>query len=159
MTIHASSPLDLAAALGERLTGAVIAPGHPGYESARRVWNGMIDRRPALIARCADARDVAAAVRFAAQHDLRIAVRGGGHNVAGTAVVDDGLVIDLSPMRGVRVDAAAARCTCRVARRGRTSTASPRRSDSPCRAGSCPRPAWPAWRSAAGCPTSAGATG
>jgi FAD/FMN-containing dehydrogenase len=93
-----------AAALAETIRGVVIAPDHPEYETARRVWNGMIDRRPALIARCADADDVAAAIRFAAERGLPLAVRGGGHNVAGTAVVDDGLVIDLSAMRGVGID-------------------------------------------------------
>jgi FAD/FMN-containing dehydrogenase len=105
MAIHPTSSLDLASALAERLTGKVVAPEHPEYETARRVWNGMIDKRPAVIARCADADDVATAVRFAAAHGLALAVRGGGHNVAGTAVVDDGLVIDLSAMRAVRVDA------------------------------------------------------
>jgi FAD/FMN-containing dehydrogenase len=92
------------ASLAERLTGDVITPEHPDYDTARTVWNGMIDRRPAVIARCADADDVAAAVRFARESGLRLAVRGGGHNVAGTAVVDDGIVIDLSPMRAVRID-------------------------------------------------------
>jgi len=96
---------DLASALAERLTGEVIAPEHAEYDAARRVWNGMIDKRPALIARCAGADDVSAAVRFARDEGLPLAVRGGGHNVAGTAVVDDGLVIDLSAMRGVRIDA------------------------------------------------------
>jgi FAD/FMN-containing dehydrogenase len=91
--------------LAERLAGEVITPDHPDYDAARRVWNGMIDKHPAVIARCADADDVTVAVRFAAEHDLPIAVRGGGHNVAGTAVVDDGLVIDLSAMRGVQIDA------------------------------------------------------
>jgi FAD/FMN-containing dehydrogenase len=96
---------DTAVALADRLSGEVITPGHPDYDSARRVWNGMIDRHPALIARCVDNADVATAVRFAVEHDLSLAIRGGGHNVAGTAVVDDGLVIDLSPMRAVRIDA------------------------------------------------------
>src|SRR5687768_8134426 len=100
------APSDVAAALAERLTGDLITPGHPEYETARRVWNGMIDKRPAVIARCADADDVATAARFAAEQGLPLAVRGGGHNVAGTAVVDDGLVIDLSAMRAVRIDAA-----------------------------------------------------
>ena len=95
---------DLTAALAERLAGEVIAPDHPEYETARRIWNAMIDKRPAAIARCADAGDVATAVRFAAEHGLALSVRGGGHNVAGTALVDDGLVIDLSAMRGVRLD-------------------------------------------------------
>jgi FAD/FMN-containing dehydrogenase len=100
-----TTAIDLAALLAEHLTGDVIAPENPEYDTARRVWNGMIDRRPAVIARCADADDVATAVRFAHEHGLALAVRGGGHNVAGTAVVDDGLVIDLSTMRAVRVDA------------------------------------------------------
>jgi FAD/FMN-containing dehydrogenase len=104
ITIQTAAPADLAAALAERLAGEVIAPGHPAYDSSRRVWNGMIDKRPAAIARCADAGDVAAAVRFAVEHDLPIAVRGGGHNVAGTALAEGGVVIDLSAMREVRID-------------------------------------------------------
>ena len=105
MAIHTTAPAHIAAELAERLAGEVIAPDHPEYETARRVWNGMIDKRPGAVARCADAGDVATAVRFAAEHGLPLAVRGGGHNVAGTALVDDGLVIDLSAMRGVRIDA------------------------------------------------------
>ena len=108
MAIEPAVPTHLAAALAERMAGEAIAPDHPAYETARRVWNGMIDKRPAAIARCADADDVATAVRFATEHRLALAVRGGGHNVAGTAVVDDGLVIDLSAMRAVHVDAAGA---------------------------------------------------
>ena len=84
--------------------GDVIAPDHDGYDDARAVWNGTVDRRPRLIARCSGTADVAAAVRFARDRDLEIAVRGGGHNVAGTAVCDDGIVIDLSAMRAVSVD-------------------------------------------------------
>ena len=84
--------------------GEVIAPDHDGYDDARAVWNGTVDRRPRLIARCSGTADVAAAVRFARDRDLEIAVRGGGHNVAGTAVCDDGIVIDLSAMRAVPVD-------------------------------------------------------
>ncbi len=106
MAIQPTAPAPLASALAERMAGGVIAPAHPEYETARRIWNGMIDKRPVAIARCADAGDVATVVRFAAEHALPLAVRGGGHNVAGTAVVDDGLVIDLSAMRGVRIDAA-----------------------------------------------------
>jgi FAD/FMN-containing dehydrogenase len=86
--------------------GDVIAPDQDGYDGARAVWNGTVDRRPRLIARCSGTADVAAAVRFAREHDLEIAVRGGGHNVAGTAVCDDGIVIDLSAMRAVWVDPA-----------------------------------------------------
>jgi FAD/FMN-containing dehydrogenase len=106
MAIEPAVPTHLAAALTELLTGEIVACDHPEYDTARRVWNGMIDKYPAAIARCADADDVATAVRFATEHGLPLAVRGGGHNVAGTAVVDDGLVIDLSAMRGVHVDAA-----------------------------------------------------
>ena len=120
----------------------------------------MIDKRPAAIARCADADDVATAVRFAAEHGLPLAVRGGGHNVAGTAVVDDGLVIDLSAMRAVRIDASGR--TVHVAGRRDLGRRRPRHRAARARharAGSCPRPASPAWRSAAASPTSAGATG
>jgi FAD/FMN-containing dehydrogenase len=88
----------------DQFSGEVITAGEAGYDAARAVWNGSIDRRPLLIARCSRTADVIAAVRFARQHDLEIAVRGGGHNVAGTAVCDDGMVIDLSAMRAVRVD-------------------------------------------------------
>jgi FAD/FMN-containing dehydrogenase len=87
--------------------GELIPAGHRDYDDARAVWNGTIDRRPLLIARCTGTADVAAAVRFARDRDLEIAVRGGGHNVAGTAVCDDGIVIDLSAMRAVSVDPAA----------------------------------------------------
>jgi hypothetical protein len=89
--------------------GRLIRPGEADYDIARAVWNGAIDRRPHLIARCIGTADVVAAVRFARDHDLEIAIRGGGHNVAGTAVCDDGIVIDLSAMRGVRVDPASCR--------------------------------------------------
>jgi FAD/FMN-containing dehydrogenase len=99
---------DLVIALAERLTGEVIGPDHTEYDPARRVWNGMIDKCPAAIARCADADDVAIALRFAAECGLDFTVRGGGHNVAGTALIDGGLVIDLSTMRGVHVDASGA---------------------------------------------------
>ena len=91
-------------ALRGQLAGEVIAPGDPAYDEARRVHNGMIDRRPALLARCRGTADVQAAVRFARERGMRIAVRGGGHNVAGNAVCDGGLVIDCSAMRGVHVD-------------------------------------------------------
>jgi FAD/FMN-containing dehydrogenase len=90
--------------LAEALRGELITPADPRYDEARRVWNGDIDRRPPLIARCADQADVAAAVGFAARSGLSVAVRGGGHSVAGQGTCDDGLVVDLSPMRAVRVD-------------------------------------------------------
>jgi FAD/FMN-containing dehydrogenase len=84
--------------------GRLISADDAGYDSARALWNGAIDRRPQLIARCIGTADVVAAVRFARDRDLEIAIRGGGHNVAGTAVCTDGMVIDLSAMRAVRVD-------------------------------------------------------
>ena len=86
------------------LRGDVIGADDHDYDDARAVWNGTVDRRPRLIARCTGTADVAAAVRFARDRDLEMAVRGGGHNVAGTAVCDDGIVIDLSAMRAVSVD-------------------------------------------------------
>ena len=94
------------ARLAAELHGRLIRPGDAGYDEARRLYNGMIDKRPALIARCADAADVAAAVNVGRGHGLPIAVRGGGHNGPGLGSVDDGLVIDLSDMRAVQVDAA-----------------------------------------------------
>ena len=90
---------------GGLLHGELIRPGDGGYEAARKVYNGMIDKRPALIARCADVADVVAAVNFARTHALALAVRGGGHNGPGLGVCDDGLVIDLSGMKDIRVDA------------------------------------------------------
>src|SRR5262245_13086992 len=84
--------------------GEVLLPSTPGYDTARRIWNGGIDRRPAYIARCTGVADVVAAVCFARERDLQVAVRSGGHGVAGHAVCDGGLVIDLSPMKGIRVD-------------------------------------------------------
>jgi FAD/FMN-containing dehydrogenase len=82
----------------------ILRPGDPGYDEARRVWNAMVDRRPALIARCRDARDVMAAVALARREGLEIGVRCGGHSVVGLAVPEGGLMIDLTPMGGVRVD-------------------------------------------------------
>jgi FAD/FMN-containing dehydrogenase len=92
--------------LGGSFRGELLLPTSPGYDPARRIWNGAIDRHPACIARCMGVADVVASVRFARDRDLEIAVRGGGHNVAGTAVCDDGVVIDLSAMRAVWVDPA-----------------------------------------------------
>ena len=90
--------------LDTAIGGDLLLPDNPRYEEARRVWNGMIDRRPAAIARARTTADVVAAVNFAREHGLEIAVRGGGHNAAGLAVVDDGLVIDLTEMNQVQVD-------------------------------------------------------
>src|SRR3954452_12269857 len=89
------------------LRGAIIQPGGGEYDRARRVYNGMIDKRPAHIVRCADVADVIATVSFARTHGLLTAIRGGGHNGAGLGTCDDGLVIDLSRMKGIRVDPAA----------------------------------------------------
>jgi FAD/FMN-containing dehydrogenase len=102
--VSSGVPSDDVADFAASLTGDVITPRDKGYDAARRVWNGRIVRGPAVIARCADADDVAAAVQFGRLHRLPIAVRGGGHNVAGTAVCDDGIVIDLSRMRAVDLD-------------------------------------------------------
>jgi len=108
MATVAGTGLDAAAveALRAAVRGALLRPGDADYDAARRVWNGMIDRRPALIARCAGAADVIKGVAFAREHGLLVAVRGGGHNVTGNAVCDDGLMLDLSPMKGIRVDPA-----------------------------------------------------
>ena len=86
------------------LRGALLRPGDSGYDESRKVWNGMIDRRPALIAKCAGAADVIAAVRFAREQNLIFSIKGGGHNVTGNAVCEGGLVIDPSRMRSIRVD-------------------------------------------------------
>lgn len=90
--------------LAESLRGELLRAGDDTYDETRSVWNGMIDHRPALIARCAGTADVVEAIAFAREHDLLVSVRGGGHNIAGKAVCVDGLMIDLSRMRGVAVD-------------------------------------------------------
>ena len=90
--------------LGDEFGGQLIGPDDTAYEEARKVYNGMIDRRPALIARCAGPDDVARTIRFAREHDLLLAVRGGGHNGGGLGIVDDGVVCDLSLLRSVEVD-------------------------------------------------------
>jgi FAD/FMN-containing dehydrogenase len=85
-------------------SGDLIRPGDDGYDRARKVWNGDIDRRPALIARCTGARDVKVALAHAQEHDLEVAVRGGGHSPAGYSCCDSGLVIDVGPMKHVEID-------------------------------------------------------
>src|ERR1700694_5598629 len=87
-----------------RVRGALIRPENEGYDAARQIWNAMIDKRPALIARCAGVADIVQAVTFARNHNLAASVRGGGHNITGNAVCDGGLMIDLSAMKGIRVD-------------------------------------------------------
>jgi len=94
------------------LHGELILPDDDGYDSARRVWNGMIDKYPALIIRCANRADVTHAVEFGRLQHLPVAVRGGGHSVSGKSVCDEGIVIDLSQMKGIRVDPVT--CTARA---------------------------------------------
>ena len=90
--------------LATKLRGQLLRPDHPQYDEVRAIWNSMIDKRPGLIARCTGVADVIEAVNFAREHELLVAVRGGGHNVAGTSICDGGLLIDLSAMTAVHVD-------------------------------------------------------
>jgi FAD/FMN-containing dehydrogenase len=90
--------------LRAQLRGSLCLPGEAGYDQARTIWNAMIDRRPALVVRAAGVNDVMRAVEFARRHGLKLSIRGGGHNIAGNAVCDDGLMLDLTPMKSVRVD-------------------------------------------------------
>src|SRR5712692_8292635 len=99
-------------AFRSRFHGALVTPGEQGYDGARSVWNGAIDRKPALIARCSTAQDVADAIRFARESSLEISVGGGGHNYTGHAVCDGGLMIDLSLMNGLAVDPGARLAVC-----------------------------------------------
>ena len=116
VTTPSGEPIHLdrqaAATLGASFRGELVGPGDGAYEQHRRVWNGSIDRHPRLIARCAGVADVIDAVRFARRVGLAVAVRGGGHSFPGLSVCDDGLVIDLSLMKGVRVDPV--NCTVRA---------------------------------------------
>src|SRR5262252_249970 len=108
-TLEASTktiPLDTVAGLRSKLRGTVVLPGEDGYDAARSIWNAMIDRRPGLVARCLGAADVINAVKLAHDKNLLVAVRSGGHNIAGNAVCDGGFLIDLSLMKSVRVDRA-----------------------------------------------------
>ncbi len=95
--------------LGEAMTGPVMLSGHPDYDGARTIWNGMHDKRPALIARCLNKQDISHAVTFARERDLLVAVRGGGHSWPGKSVCDDGLMIDLSQLTAVTIDTASKR--------------------------------------------------
>ena len=95
--------------LAAKIDGSLVTPDDPSYDVVRQVWNGSIDRRPAVIVRCASAYDVGHALRFAKETGLRVTVRSGGHSMAGLSICDDGLMIDLSPMKGVRVDTEARR--------------------------------------------------
>src|SRR5271154_3401677 len=91
--------------LKSNVKGPIILPGDSDYDEVREIWNAMIDRRPALIVRCAEANDVPHAISFARENGLEISIRGAGHNIAGNALCDDGVMIDFSTMRDVRVDA------------------------------------------------------
>jgi FAD/FMN-containing dehydrogenase len=107
MLPHMAAPIEAGsvdAELRRSFRGDLIGPDHPAYEAQRRVWNGSIDRRPALIARCADRADVVAALAYARRAGLTVAVRGGGHSFPGFSVVDEGMVIDLGPMKRIDVD-------------------------------------------------------
>ena len=90
--------------LSERVSGEVITPGDAGYEEARKVFNAMIDRRPSVVVRCTSTDDVVAAVNYARENELDLAVRGGGHSVPGFGTADDAVVVDLSGMTEVQVD-------------------------------------------------------
>ena len=123
-------PGQATAAFEARLRGQLIHPQDPGYEAARRVYNGMIDRRPQLIARCVDVADVVATVNFARDNELPLAIRGGGHNVAGFGTCDDGLVLEVAAC-------GSAAPTCAAGARGRRLGPTT----------SCPDTRWAAWSS------------
>jgi len=136
-------------ALQAQVRAPLVTSSHPTYDDARRVWNGMIDRHPLLIAFPDSTAEVAAAITFAREHDLELSVKGGGHGVAGRAVCDDGLVVDLSRMRAVSVDPATRIQPFRVAPGCAISTPHPRPTASrPRRAFTVTR-ASPAWHWAA----------
>ena len=99
-----SSHTEQLEALAPTFSGNLLSPNDEGYEEARKLHNGLIDKRPAVIARCSGVADVVDAVNLGRQSGLEVAIRGGGHNVAGRATVDDGLMIDLSLMKGITVD-------------------------------------------------------
>jgi FAD/FMN-containing dehydrogenase len=131
------------AELAAAMRGDLIVPGDPGYDQARAVYNAMIDKHPAAIARCRDAADVITCVGFAREHGSEIAVRGGGHNAAGLGVWDGALVIDLSLLRSTTVSPQDHTVRVDAGLPGATSTTRRRRSAWPPRPGSSRRPAWP----------------
>ena len=106
-------------AFRQTVRGDVCLPQEAGYDEARTIWNAMINRRPGAVVRCRGAADIIRAVRFAREHGLLLAVRGGGHNIAGNAVCEGGLLIDLSLMRSVRVDPYSPHCSRRAGRHPR----------------------------------------
>ena len=104
LAVEAPVDAEALAGLRETVRGPVLTPDDPGYDEARSIWNALIDRRPALIVQCSGAADVVDAVNFAREQGLALSIKAGGHNVAGNAVNDGGIVLDLSQMRGVHVD-------------------------------------------------------
>ena len=146
--------------LDQTLRGRLIRQCDPDYDAARALYNGMIDKRPLMIAQCVDAADVVAAVNFAREKGLRVAVRGGGHNGPGLGSVDDGLLIDLGRMRWrPRRSGERAPFASGPAAHPATSTTPPTPTGSRCRSASSRPPASPASRSAAAWGTSAASTG
>ena len=139
MTQTADNPIT---SLRDRFRGDLVEPTDAAYDESRKVWNGAIDRRPRAMARCVDEADVQTAVRFATEHRLEIAVRGGAHSMSGAAVLDDGIVIDLSRMNQVRVDPGARRRSSPEGRCCPTSTRRPRLTVSRSRPGWSATPAW-----------------
>jgi hypothetical protein len=123
--------------LARRVKGRLLGPDDPGWDDAVRIWNGLAATAPALVLQPASAADVAAAVGFARAHGLLLGVKGGGHNIAGTAIAEGGLTIDLSGLRELTVDPEARR-----AAGWPTSTGPPRPTAWPPRSGSSPRSAW-----------------
>ena len=140
---------DILTALRPQLRGSLCLPDEAGYDEARTIWNAMIDRRPGAVVRCRGASDVMRAVRLARDNDLLVAVRGGGHNIAGNAVCEGGLVIDLSPMSSVRVDPKNEPRGLSPASRSASSTKRRRPSVSPRRSASTRPPVSPGSRSVA----------
>ena len=109
VTVFERLPEEAVAALRAAVAGPVVTPSDDGYDHARRLWNGLVNRYPAVVVECTGVADVVAAVRFAGDHDLPVSVRAGGHNVSGSALAEAGLVVDVSGLKGVRVDPTARR--------------------------------------------------
>ena len=130
--------------LDSRVQGRLLVAGDQGWNEAVSIWNGMAAKTPALVLQPTSAADVAAGVGFAREHGLLVSIKGGGHNIAGTSIAEDGLVLDMSGMREVTVDPDARLAQvgpgCRLGR----STRPPRPTGWPPCSASCPRPVWPA---------------
>lgn len=137
-------PTELAARLHEQGVAHVIEPGDPDYDQARRIWNGDIDRHPTMIVRCRGVADVIAAVSAAREHGLPLSIRGSGHRVAGHAIAEGGIVVDLTDLRGIRIEPDSRRATAQTGVLWRTSTARLRSSGWRRRAAWSPTPASPA---------------